>query len=320
MFISNRAARAAILCICAAFAFITIACDGDNAAAPRFAAAPRRICSVNLGADEILYELVGVERVVAVNVYVDDAGLSNVANLYPDHIPRVRAELEKILSLEPDLVCVNPYNAADFLDVLQKSGRPYFRHDELTSIEGIENCIRALGHRVGEPRKAEEMIQTMETRLARVDEKLLNLKKKPRVVYWAASWTMGSNTSIDEIIRRAGGINAGAENGRFGSYEIAVERMLALDPDILLLDARDSLADLPGRALPPQLLKMRACAQGRVVRVPGRALTALSQHIVSGVEILAKELHPERFGAARAGAGEAGDSSGANAVGEPARK
>lgn len=243
----------------------------------------------------MLAELVPVERVIAVSAYVDDPALSNAAGKYPPSTPRVRAELERIVSLTPDLVCVNPYNSADFLDFLQKSGRPIFRHHDITSIAGIEQCLRALGERVGAPDKARAIVQDMQARLAAVESALKGVEKRPRVFYWSASWTAGLNTTIHEVIERAGGINAAAETGRSGMYEISAEQMFAVDPDILLLDARDSLATLPGRELPPQLKKLRAFEKGHVVHVAGRSLTAVSQHIVAGVEELARALHPRSF-------------------------
>lgn len=261
----------------------------------RASSRPQRICSVNLAADEMLAELVDCKRLVGVCAYVDDAMLSNASGVYPPEVARVRADLERIVSLRPDLVCVNPYNSADFLDLLHRSGLPVFRYDAITSIEGIEGCILELGRRVGAADRAEAVVRSMRTRLDAIAATVVNIQKKPRVFYWAASWTAGKGSTIGEIIERAGGINAGAGRGRTGMYELSVEQMIDVDPDVLLLDARDSLADLPGRELPPQVRSMRAVREGRVVYVPGRALTALSQHVVLGVEILASELHPGLF-------------------------
>ncbi|MFN0206162.1 MAG: ABC transporter substrate-binding protein [Planctomycetota bacterium] len=280
----------------AIFCILLCACSKPSgSAAAGIESIPSRICSVNLAADEMLAELVSVERMAAVNVYVDDPGLSNAAGKYPAHIPRVRAELERVLTLNPDLVCVNPYNTADFLDYLQKSGRPVFRYDEVTSIAGIQQYLRELGKRVGAADKAEQMARDMDRRLDAVAAALKNITKKPRIYYWAASWTAGSNTTIHEIIERAGAVNAGAENARSGMYEMPLEDLFVLNPDILLLDARDSLSALPGRDLPAQLQKLRAVKDGRVVFVAGKSLTTLSHFIVDGVEALARELHPECF-------------------------
>lgn len=235
---------------------------------------------------------------MAVNAYVDDPGLSNVAGKFPAAIPRVRAELERIVQLRPDLVCVNAYNSADFLDILTKSSLPVFRQQHLTSFAGIRDSIRALGARVGEPARADELVRRMDGQLAAIASRLANITKKPRVYYWAASWTAGSETTIHEIITRAGCVNAGAEGGRKGMYESSIERTLSVDPDILLLDARDSLSELPGRELPVQLQQLRAAREGKIVSVPGRALSALSHHVVAGVELLAKAVHPECFAGA----------------------
>src|SRR5262249_27427163 len=68
---------------------------------------PRRILSHTLATDEILLELVPVERVVGVTNLVDDPEISSVPGRYPDHVPRLReADAERIIGLNPDLVCV----------------------------------------------------------------------------------------------------------------------------------------------------------------------------------------------------------------------
>lgn len=276
------------------------ACSGSGTETRASAAQPTRIASVNLGADEILIELVDPSRLVAVSRFVDDPALSNAAGKYPPQIARVTADLERIVGLRPDLVCANPYNSADFLDLLRASGLATFRFDAVTSFEGIEKCILALGERVGEPARAQAVVDAMHKRLAAVDERLRGVQKKPRVFYWAAGWTAGRGSTIGELIERAGAINAASEPGaitanRTGMFELSVEQVVNLDPDVLIRDGRDSLAELPGRELPPQLSQMRAVREGRVVSIPGSQLTAISHHIVEGVEALARALHPDRF-------------------------
>jgi ABC-type Fe3+-hydroxamate transport system substrate-binding protein len=154
--VSRRAP--ALLGLLALLALLAAACDGSAAQGARAAAPPRRICSVNLGTDELLYFLAGPERVIAVSVYADDPGLSNVVGLYPDPVARVRANLEQILALRPDLVCASPYNSADFLEILAGSGLATFRHDEVTTFEGIRRGIRSLGDRVGAPERAAALV------------------------------------------------------------------------------------------------------------------------------------------------------------------
>ncbi|MBI4221049.1 MAG: ABC transporter substrate-binding protein [Chloroflexi bacterium] len=264
----------------------------DSAAKP---APPKRICSVTLATDEMLLALVESERVVAVTYLVDDAGTSNVSGRYPKPIPRIRADLEKIIALRPDLVCVAPYNSADFLELLRKSNLPTFRHENINTFAEVEHSLVMLGERVGALERAKVVVAEMERRLGDLQTTLASSTTRPRVLYWSGGWTAGHHTTIGEMIERAGGINVAAGLGMEGMAEISAERVLAADPDVLLLvawkvDNQDTEA-----AMPPALRTLRAVREGHVVSLEGRYLSTVSQFVVDGAERLARKLHPECF-------------------------
>lgn len=256
---------------------------------------PKRICSVTLATDEMLAALVEPERVVGVSRFVDDAGISNVVKHYPDSIPRIRADLERIIALRPDLVCVASYNSADFLELLRKSNLPIFRHENTNTFAEVMRGLTALGERVGAQGRAKGVVADMERRLNDLRAALASLSARPRVLYWSGGWTAGSRTTVGEMIERAGGVNVAAEAGLAGMAEISVERALAADPDVLLLDAWKAGEPATAEELPPALRTLRAVREGRVVSVEGRSLSAVSQFVVDGAERLARKLHPECF-------------------------
>jgi iron complex transport system substrate-binding protein len=224
---------------------------------------------------------------------VDSAGISNVAGRYPASIPRVRSDLERIIALRPDLVCVASYNTADFLDLLGKSKLPVFKHEDTNSLAGVMKALTALGERVGAQARAKRAVADMTQRLNDLQAALASVSARPKVLYWSDGWTAGGRTTIGEMIERAGGVNVAAEVE--GMKEISVERALASDPDVLLLVSWQ--ADRPATAedLPPTLRTLRAVREGRVVSVEGRYLSAVSQFAVDGAERLARKLHPECF-------------------------
>src|SRR5579872_91380 len=75
--------------------------------APPAAGTPRRIVSLTLATDEMLLDLVPVERVIGVTFLVDDPEISNVAGRYPPDVPRLRqGDAERIVGMQPDLVCL----------------------------------------------------------------------------------------------------------------------------------------------------------------------------------------------------------------------
>src|SRR3954447_6053946 len=270
---------------------------GRRGASPRAApATPRRIVSMTLATDEILAELVPIDRVVGVTALSDDPELSNVAGVYPREVARFREmNLERLVALGADLVCIAPYNTADSLVLLERSGLSIYRNEAVDSIDEIEAGLLALGARVGEPARARALVERMEEHRRRLAARLEGLSRRPRVLYWSGGFTSGRGTTIDDMIREGGGVNVAAVLGVEGSPEIAPERVVAADPEVLLL----SLAKVEGSAgqmaSHPILRHLRALREGRVVALEGRSLTSVSQFVVEGAERLARALHPERF-------------------------
>jgi iron complex transport system substrate-binding protein len=258
--------------------------------------APQRIASLTLGTDEMLAELVPVERVVCVTYLADDPDISNVPDFYPRRIPRLRDTApERIIALNPDLVCVAPYNSADFLKVMERSGLPVYRNEAYHSIDEIEAGIIDLGKRVGEPARADEVVGRMRKRRKRLADQLRNIGHRPRVLFWSAGFTSGQHTTIDDIIREAGGVNVAAEKDLQGPAEISPEQVIAADPDVILL-SRWSADEREGHIENHPLLRnLRAVQEKRVIAIEGRYLTSVSQYVVEGAERLARKLHPDHF-------------------------
>lgn len=257
---------------------------------------PQRIASLTLGTDEILAELVSPDRIVCVTNLADDREISNVAGIYPPPVPRLRdSDPERIIGLNPDLVFVAPYNSADFLQVMERSGLPVYRNEAVTGIEQIETAIRDVGKRVGEEERADALVQRMRQRRQRLAEQLRDIPRRPRVLFWCAGFTAGKETTIDDIIREAGGVNVAVERSLAGSAAIAPEHVIAADPDYILL-SRWSGDEREGRIENHPLLRnLRAVREKRVIALEARYLTSVSHFVMDGAERLAAQLHPDRF-------------------------
>jgi iron complex transport system substrate-binding protein len=245
--------------------------------------------------DELLALLVPVERVVCVSQLVDDAETSNVAGHFPAEIPRLAARVEPVLAAGPDAVIAAPWNGRAFLDLLERSGRRAIVLDEVRDLEDIRAQLLRLGAALGEEERAERVAATFDSKLARVDSVLGGAHSQPRVLAFSHSVVAGSGTTVDAMIRRAGGVNAAAEAGIEGHVRIRDEQLVALDPDVLLLgyDPGEE-AGIVIKAY-PQLGRTRAARAGSVIVLDPRQLTTASPFIVDGVLALARELHPRLF-------------------------
>jgi iron complex transport system substrate-binding protein len=275
---------------------LEIGCRPDVAPPAAASYSPPRILSLTLATDEILLELVPLERVVGVTNLVDDPEISSVPGRYPGHVPRLReADAERIIGLNPDLVCVASYNSIDFIQLLERSGLTPYRNESVHSIDEVEAGIERLGERVGEPARARQLARRMQDRRKDIASRLHGLRQRPRVLFWSAGATAGPGSTIDDLIREAGAVNVAAELGLGASEEISPERMLAADPDYVLL-CRWAGDDRPNQvANHPILGRLRAVQTNQVLSVEGRYLTSVSHYVVEGVEQLARLLHPERF-------------------------
>jgi len=269
-------------------------CAGGAAAqAP---AAPRRVASMNLSADEILVEILPLERLVSVTRWADsDSG--NITGRVPASVFRIqKADLEQLVALRPELVVVSEYTDADFLKQLERTGLRYHRIEGLATLPGIRKAILDLGRAVGEPAAAERVAKAFDAKLADVAKRLGGVKQ-PRVLYWSSGMTAGADTAIGSLIECSGARNVGRELGITGIAPPGGERAFVADPDAILVGTWPRAVESVKEE--PLLGKTRAVREGRIVVLPTSLLVALSQFSADACVELAARLHPDRVPAKR---------------------
>jgi iron complex transport system substrate-binding protein len=268
--------------------------------------APRRIASLTLMTDEILVDLVGQDRLVAVTVMADDAAISNVAGRVGPGIARLALNVEQLLALAPDLVFVASWSDADSVRQLTDAGVPVYLVASPESIEAVEGTIREIARVVGAPGRGADLVRGMEETLARVRSRVEPLPpaRRLRVLDYDPSGTsFGRGSSWDDIVRRAGCHNAVRELAAdpWGNVRLSQETLIALDPDAIVLPgwrwddpegARRAFERFSGD---PAFSSLRAVRSGRLLLADERHRLATSHHIAKAVEDLARFAYPELF-------------------------
>ncbi len=253
-------------------------------------ASPQRVASLNVTADELLVEMLPPERLVAVTRWADDPEMSNVAGRVPASAARLpRADLERLVSLRPDLVVVSEYTDADFLHLLEKSGLRSHTLSGLETLAGIRAAILDLGRAVGTPEAAARLTARFDAVLAELRRRLAR-EARPRVLYWGDPYTAGAGTAIGSLVEAAGGTNVAREMGLHGIVPLAGEKAFAVDPDVFLV-TQGSGAATALRAH-PLLSRTRAVREGHVVEMPNRLVVTLSDRAADAAWWLASRLHP----------------------------
>lgn len=260
---------------------------------------PKRIVSLAPSNTEILFALGLDNEVVGVTDYCD----------YPPAVkekPSVGApfpefNLEKIISLNPDLAVAQGYTLPDIVSKLEAQGIPVIVLGTRT-VDGVIANIELLGKVTGKEAKAKELVKDMEERVDAVTAKTKDASK-PRVYYEIDAtdptkpWTAGPGSLMEDIIHLAGGENIGAK-GPSEAYQISGEEILRANPEIIIFASAQygvSKADIGKRtgweaisAVQEDAIYPVDAELADLIEIPG-------PRIVEGVERMAQIVHPELF-------------------------
>ena len=141
---------------------------------------PSRIVCLTEETVETLYLLGEQDRIVGISGYVVRPPLARHEK------PRVSAftsaNIGKILALQPDLVLTFSDLQADIVADLIRRGIEVHAFNQRT-VTGILDMIRMLGAMVGASERAEKLVETLETRLAKARKRAACLPKRPKVFF-----------------------------------------------------------------------------------------------------------------------------------------
>jgi len=250
---------------------------------------PHRIVSVTITGDVLLQALVDSSRVLAVSALADDSGIHEAAGLFPGK-PRIGADLERIVSLRPDLVLLGSFHDPAFVDGIRRSGIPFEILDNPNSLAKIRTFLHHASARLGEPARGDSLVRWMDSTLDAAHARAMRCSDHPRVLYWSEGYTAGDFSTIGDLLRLAGTRNAAAELGIHGSEPISVEDVLKLSPDWLLRSGWEAGGKM--KPLPQALLDLPAVRAGHVAVVPGKLLLSTSHHVAFAADSLVRLLHP----------------------------
>jgi iron complex transport system substrate-binding protein len=235
----------------------------------------RRIISTDYRSDDILMELVGPDRILALSPDADNPNLSNIVDRAGRVALRTDANAERILSLEPDLVILGDSVLPDKLTLMRSNGVPVIQMNQTNTVADIQANLRLIGAVVGEPERAEAMVSEMNRKLDDIRRRVQG-QPKPRALYVGGgrSYTAGSGTYIDDLLGVAGGLNVAREAGVTNWGSLSIEKAVAFDPEIIFVPdgtegkSPHSVVQTLVLANDPAWRDVRAVREGRVYLMP----------------------------------------------------
>ncbi len=209
----------------------------------------------------------------------------------------VRLDLERIVALYPDLcIAIKDGNPKETIERLQSLNIPVFAVNP-RNLETMMQTIQSVGDILNASEKANTLVQSMRSRIQRVDALVAGIDHRPRVfiqIGISPIISAGTNTFIHELIVRAGGINVAAGTKAYPHF--SREKVLALAPDVLIITSMSrSGAFEKAKADWRRLTDMPAGLPKRIYTVDSDVFDRPSPRLLDALEILTRLLHPELF-------------------------
>jgi len=259
---------------------------------------PQRIISLAPSTTEILFALGLGDKVVGVTQYCD----------YPEAAkskPRVAGystpALEKVVSLEPDLILADAIHEKTVLPALEKQGLTVIVMSA-KSLNTVLQDITLVGQIMGKSKAAARLVDGLSDRIEAVTAKTRNLTPEERpkvlhVIWHDPIWTMGSETFIDDLIQKAGGVNIFADEFK-KSRVVSMEAVVDRNPQVILVSGMGTTQNLIYNSIKsdPRLDGVEAIVKERIYQLDGDLVERSGPRIVEGLEQVAKLIHPEIFG------------------------
>jgi len=256
---------------------------------------PRRIVSLIPAVTEMLFALGAGERIAAVSSF----------DRFPPEVARIQTvgalldpNLEKILSLKPDLVVVY-HSQADFRRQLHRAGVPTYVYAH-AGLADVTATIRAVGERIGSGERGRALASRIETQLDDIRRSVAG-KPRPRtlIVFGRENYSLrgiyasGGQGFIHDMVTTAGGDNVFADVKR-EAVQATTELILSRRPDVILELRADPLTREQERkelVAWGQLTSVPAVRAGRVHLIVDSRTVIPGPRVADGVEVIRRTLH-----------------------------
>jgi iron complex transport system substrate-binding protein len=264
--------------------------DGVRVDLPRPA---RRIVSQEWSLDEYLYSLVPADRLIGVSQAAFDARFSNISDIAARLRPAIAADVEAVVTMNPDLVIVSSTARADFTELLRAAGvRVYRAYTTPASLTEIEEQIRILGYLVADDAAAAAVRSTFHEAVAMAALRR-TAGEAPRVIGLNGHFAYGSHTVFDDVLRVLGAKNVAGAAGVEGYAPMDPEGILRANPGWIVTGAAAGTEDdVRARLLADvSLAATDAGRAGHLVVIDQRVFTALSPFTARLLEVLGDALY-----------------------------
>lgn len=222
-------------------------------------AAPQRVVSLNLCADQLVLALADRSQIAALSSLARDAGASAAAEAARG-LPQTGGTAEEALALRPDLVLLGPLDRLGTGRVLAARGLRVERLPLPASLAEAAALVRHTAALLGHPERGEALARQLDLPPSGGGRPVTALPYERR------GYAAGPHSILGELAARAGFRHAAPGTG-LGGF-VSLETVVARRPDVLILGEGSPGAADQGAALLAHPALDRLYPPGKRVVVP----------------------------------------------------
>ena len=213
----------------------------------------------------------------------------NVSNAKPDLI--ISQEICEVCSAYTNQV-------KNAMDILEEKPEIYSMSPH--NIQEILRCVSDIAEKIEEVERGEEIVNSLNIRINKIKKVPISNRPKVLGIEWIKPFFTAGHW-VPEMIENSGGINMITKNGEH-SRKMDITEIENADPDVLILmpcgfNVQRTVSEYEKYLKDnSRWNKLRAVREKRVFVVDANSFFSKpSIRVVTGIEILAKILHPEIF-------------------------
>ncbi len=252
---------------------------------------PRRIISMAPNMTELLFALGAGNKVVGRSHYCDypteAKSIESIGHLYAPNI-------EKIISLKPDLVIAATHYNPKSLRHIRSAGIPVIEQPTPTSIKTIYAYILRAGVIIDHNSEADSLVTTLKSTMNAIQQLHPKITHKPLVYYSVATgrsgeFTAGGDTYLSDLITHCGGTNVAQ---KVTGWQYNLEMLLVNNPEIILGDSLIYKTMMSH----PNYQNLKAIQQKNFIIIDETIFTRMSPRLItSGADQLFKIFQPTLY-------------------------
>lgn len=246
---------------------------------------PKRLVSLSPADTETIFALGLGSQLVGVSNYCNRPEEAQKIEKVGDSF---NVNLEKILSLKPDIVFCAGTPETQYVKDIENLGIPTYVSNPATVKDVLED-IKRIAKMLGVEKKGEEVVSSIQKDIDEASQwsKGQSTRPKALIVVDQDLWTVGPGSFMDDMLKLAGGDNIiQVQNQPY--LQVSMEEVLKKDPDVILVtipqDQYKVLQDKPGWS------SLRAVKNGKVFFLNPDLVSRPGPSLAEGIKEMAQSL------------------------------